>query len=213
MDPLQDAIAQLREVFARYPVRAVLEGCPHCRGDVSADHPDLFALSLRLGNTVGTHDDLKSFLPTLFAELVTSGELDETVVVGRLDGWREWPEDEREAVAGFLLASWSALLARYPAQLGSFRDAAGFLLAVQPMVATLEKFLQVWERTRTRPADRHLADTVDHWVHSGRELSPYVVAWLHRPHIRTRLYLAFSADPAAADADLFARAFDFLGTG
>jgi hypothetical protein len=213
MDPVQDALAHLREVFARYPVRAVLEGCPHCRGDVSTAHPDLFALSLRLGNTVGTHEDLKSFLPALFAELVSSGKLDETIVVGRLDGWREWPEDEQEAVDAFLLACWSALLRRHPAQLGSFYHAADFLLAVQQVYSTVERFLRVWEVTRTRPADRHLADAVEHWVYSDRAFSPFVVAWLHRPHIRTRLYLAFSVDPAAVDADAFARAFDFLGTG
>lgn len=209
---MEDAVARLREVFARYPVRPVLEGCPHCRGDVSTAHPDLFALSLRLGNTVGTHEDLKSFLPALLAELVRSDELDETIVLGRLDGWRAWPEDEQEAVEGFLLAGWRALLRHYPARLGSFSDAADFLLAVQPAYATPAIFLRTWEETRTRAANRHLADTVEHWVHSGRELSPLVVAWLHRPHIRTRLYLAFSADPAGPDADLYARAFDFLGT-
>jgi hypothetical protein len=201
---------RLRAVFSRYPVREVLEGCPCCVGDVVSADADLFALSLRLGNTVGTHDDLKSFLPALFESLVSTNELDEAVVVGRLDGWREWPQEEQDAVDEFLLAAWSALLRRYPAELGSFREAADFLRAVQPVYVSLERFLHVWENVRTRPADLHLAETVEHWVFSRGELNPLVVAWLHRPHIRIRLFLAFSTAPNEPDADTFAEAYDFL---
>jgi hypothetical protein len=77
---LTAAVARLREAFARYPRRAVLDGCPHCRGRVPVDDHDLFALTIGLGSTVGGRDDVKSLLPILLERLATSGELDPTIV-------------------------------------------------------------------------------------------------------------------------------------
>ena len=53
----------LRAAFAGYPVRDVLPGCPCCKGDVRWAEHDPLALSISLGNTIGTADDLKLYCP------------------------------------------------------------------------------------------------------------------------------------------------------
>ena len=112
---LAAAVARLREAFARYPRRAVLDGCPHCRGPVPVDDRDLFSLTISLGNTVGSREDVKALLPMLLERLVTSMELDPGIVLGKLphEKWRAWPRAEQDAVDGYLDAVWRSLLAEY----------------------------------------------------------------------------------------------------
>ncbi|MEV0430545.1 hypothetical protein [Micromonospora sp. NPDC050495] len=126
---LAAAIAGVQEAFASYPRRALLEGCPHCRGSVLVDERDLFSLTISLGNTVGSREDVKSLLPVLFERLVTSDELDPSIVLGTLwrEEWRTWPGAEQDAIDRYLEAVWRSLLADYPSQLGSFLDAVTFL--------------------------------------------------------------------------------------
>jgi hypothetical protein len=119
---LTEALARIETAFAAYPRRAVLEGCPHCRGDVSVADHDLFSLTIRLGNTVGTEADVKALLPTLLKSLVTTGELDPGIVLGKVSP--SWPAEEREAVDGFLDAVWQEL------PIGAFYDVETFLAAV-----------------------------------------------------------------------------------
>jgi len=119
---LAEAIARIETVFAAYPRRAVLEGCPHCRGDVRVEDHDLFSLTIRLGNTVGTEADVKALLPMLLRSLVTTGELDPGIVLGKVSP--SWPAQEREAVDRFLDAVWSEL------PIGAFYDMEAFLDAV-----------------------------------------------------------------------------------
>jgi hypothetical protein len=119
---LAEAIVRVEAVFAAYPRRAVLEGCPHCRGDVKVADHDLFSLTIRLGNTVGTEADVKALLPTLLKSLVTTDELDPGIVLGKVAP--TWPAEEREAVDRFLDAVWPEL------PIGAFHDAETFLAAV-----------------------------------------------------------------------------------
>ena len=76
---------------------------------------DLYALTISLGNTVGTRDDVKSLLPMLLERLVATGELDPGIVLGKLprEQWRTWPGHEA-AIDGYLDAVWRSLLAEYP---------------------------------------------------------------------------------------------------
>ncbi len=119
---LTEALAQIETVFAAYPRRAVLEGCPHCRGDVRVADHDLFWLTIKLGNTVGTEADVKALLPTLLQSLVTTGELDPGIVLGKV--LPTWPAEERAAVDRFLDAVWQEL------PIGAFYDTEAFLAAV-----------------------------------------------------------------------------------
>ena len=115
------AMAQLRDAFVRYPGRAVLDGCPHCRGPVPVDDHDLFSLAIGLGNTVGSRDDLKHLLPLLLERMVTSMELDPAIVLGKLprERWRTWSDSEQDAIDGYLNTVWRSLLATYPSPGGS----------------------------------------------------------------------------------------------
>ncbi|MGW4475421.1 hypothetical protein ACWENQ_37625 [Nonomuraea sp. NPDC004354] len=205
------AVGRLREVFARYPRRAVLDGCPHCRGSVLVDEHDLFSLTISLGNTVGTDDDVKSLLPLLLERLVTGNELYASMVLGLLVrlGWRAWPAAEREAVGGYLMAVWRSLLAKYPPQVGSFGDTAEFLSVVGEFTDSVSLFLDGWDAIRGPAADRHLADLVTGWVR-GVHLPAAVLTWLHRDRVRERLYSAFERDHDMPWADDLARAYDVL---
>jgi hypothetical protein len=149
------AVARLQEAFAWYPRRAVLEGCAHCRGSVPVDDHDLFSLTISLGNTVGSRDDLKSLLPMLLERMVTSTELDPAIVLGKLprEQWRTWPEAEQGAIDSYLDAVWRSVLAEYPSQVGSFLDSATFLDAVVAAGESVGRFLDIWEVSR-RPNRR-----------------------------------------------------------
>ena len=187
---LHAAVAQLQEAFVRYPGRAMLESCPHCRGSVPVDDHDLSSLTISLGNTVGSRDDLKSLLPLLLERMVTSTELDPAIVFGKLprEQWRTWPEAEQDALDGYLDAVWRSLLATYPSQIGSFLDPTTFLDAVVAGGESVDRFLDAWDVTLSSAADRHLADTVnglnfaDRWPNT-------LAAWLRRETVRDRLYV------------------------
>jgi hypothetical protein len=205
------AIAQLREAFVRYPGRAVLDGCPHCRGPVPVDDHDLFSLAISLGNTVGSRDDLKSLLPLLLERMVTSTELDPAIVLGKLprERWRTWPEAEQDAIDGYLDAVWRSLLATYPSQVGSFLDPTTFLDAVVAGGENVTRFLDIWDLTLSSAADRHLADTVNGLNFADRRPAT-LAAWLRRETVRDRLYRAFERDHAMSWGDDLARAYDLV---
>jgi hypothetical protein len=193
MDPaLAKAIADIEAMFAGYPRRAVLEGCPHCVGDVRVEDHDLFSLTIRLGNTIGTEADVKALLPTLLRNLVTGDELDPGIVLGKVAP--SWLEPERLAVERFLDVVWQRLLAEFPPNLGAFHDVPTFLRAVP----NPDHFLASWPHGSA--PDRHLA--------------AYVLAttddWAHRNEVRDRLLEAFERDQDEPWADEFAVAHDFV---
>jgi len=209
---LGDAVRRLREAFADYPARPVLEGCPHCRGTVVVADEDLFNLSLRLGNTVGTYADLKSYLPAMLEDLATGGDLDESIVLGRLHdrpGWETWPDAEREAITAYLHTVWRVLLSAYPARAGAFRDSYTFLRAMNGLYPDIGPFLREWDAVRTPDADRHLAAFVDSWTYR-QDFPAAAVTWMRLPEVRDRLFQAFIADPDGPAADEYASAYDLL---
>ncbi|MEU5950258.1 hypothetical protein ABZ793_32600 [Micromonospora sp. NPDC047465] len=208
---LSVAVAGLQEVFARYPRRAMLEGCPHCRGPVPVDDHHLFSLTISLGNTVGNRDDLKSLLPLLLERMVSSTELDPAIVLGKLprEQWRTWPEAEQGSIDGYLDAVWRSLLATYPSQVGSFFDPATFLDAVMAGGESVERFLDVWDVMLGSAADRHLAATVNGLDFAGRRPTA-LAAWLRRESVRDRLFRAFERDHAMSWGDDLARAYDLV---
>ncbi|MET7866344.1 hypothetical protein [Micromonospora taraxaci] len=210
-DDLTVALARLRDAFARYPRRAVLDGCPHCKGDVLVDEHDLFSLTISLGNTVGSRDDLKSLLPVFLESLVVSEDLHPGIILGKLprEEWRTWPQDEQEAIDAYLDAVWRSLLARHPPRLGAFEDAATFLDAARAAGEPVERFLDVWDATPTSSADRHLAEMVSRLDVVKRKPS-LLGDWLRREAVRDRLHRAFERDHDSAWADDFARAYDLL---
>jgi hypothetical protein len=212
VDEVHASLRRVREAFSRYPRRPMLDGCPHCRGAVTVAEHDLYSLSITIGNTVGTLDDLKALLPTLLERLVTDTELDPEIVFGKLAGrndWRGWPSTEYAAVDGYLRAVWRSLLTDYPSRLGAVSDATTFLDAAAPLYAGPDTFLTVWDGTNEPSADRHLAVLVLAWS-AGWQHEPSVVAWLRRPATQERLLHAFERDHESPWADELARAYDML---
>ncbi|HLL65163.1 MAG TPA: hypothetical protein VK453_05385 [Micromonosporaceae bacterium] len=210
---LPAAVAHLREVFARYPRRAVLDGCPHCRGSVSVADHDLYSLTISLGNTVGDTADVKSLLPMLLERLVSSTELDANIVLGKLprEQWRTWPDVEQRAVEAYLDAVWRSLLAAYPSQVGSFTDPTDFLDAVAVAGQSIDRYLDVWDLADGSAADRHLAETVTGGK-GGASEHRSLDRWLQRESVRARLERALERDLDRPWAGDLALAHDFLRT-
>jgi hypothetical protein len=211
-EELAATLTRLDQAFATYPRRAVLDGCPHCRPSTPVDEQDLFSLTIRLGNTVGSRDDVKSLLPLLLENLVTSNELDPGIVLGKLaqEEWRGWPPAEQQAVDQYLDAVWRCLLAEFPSRLGAFVDAAEFLDAVTQTGDSIDRFLAVWSTILGPAADRHLALLVNELDFAARQRDTTVIAWLCRATIRDRLLAAFERDHNAVWADDLASAYDVL---
>jgi len=206
------AVARLREVFARYPRRAVLEGCPHCRGPVLVDDHDLFALTISLGNTVGGREDVKSLLPLLLERIATSAELDPAILLAKLphESWRTWPEPEQNAIDRYLDTVWWSLLAAYPSRFAAFPDAVTFLGAAAATGESIGRFLDTWDEAVGPAPDRHLAELVNGFNFAARKPSA-VRDWLRRETVRDRLRRAFERDHDRSWADDLARAHDLAG--
>jgi hypothetical protein len=204
-------LARLDRAFAPYPRRAVLDGCPHCRPSTPVDEHDLFSLTIRLGNTVGNREDVKSLLPLLLERLVTSHELDPDIVLSKLvqEQWRTWPSAKQQAVEEYLDAVWRSLLTEFPSRTGAFVDAAIFLDAANMTGGSIDPFLAAWNTTLCPAADQHLALLVNGHGFADRRRK-VVTAWLCREAIRDRLLTAFERDHNAAWADDLARAYDIL---
>ena len=210
-EELAVVLARVEEVFASYPRRAVLDGCPHCRPATPVDEHDLCSLSLRLGGTVGGRDDVKSLLPLLFERMVTSGELDGSIVLSTVakEEWRSWPAAEQQAIKDYLDAVWRSLLKEFPSRIGAFPDAATFLEAAAMTGDGIEKYLAVWDATFVPAADRHLAQLVtEHDFADARRKS--LTVWLCREEVADRLISAFERDHDAEWADDLATASDIL---
>jgi hypothetical protein len=121
-----------------------------------------------------------------------------------------WPPDHRDALDRYLHAVWKALLARYPAEVGGFPDAAGFLRAVAPLYKErLVTFPQMWRAINPPAADRHLADLVLAWA-GGAELPPPIMAWLRRPVVRGFVFLAYVRGRESPWSATLARAYEML---
>ena len=208
---LAEAIEGLYDAFGRYPLRQIIEGCPHCVGD--EDQADLHVTPLReltdrdLGRfafktmtTWGDTDDFRHFLPRLL-ELVRCGgrdAIDLDLVLGKLSiaRWQRWPGNEQAAIRNFLMALWDFSLsaddARYGAEdlldalaRGGF-DQSPFLAALShdPSERTLLRVARMCRSAASGPG----------------YLQP-VRAWLASPATRDMLeagfFLASSADVAA----------------
>ncbi|MFC5287875.1 hypothetical protein ACFPM7_12505 [Actinokineospora guangxiensis] len=208
---LAEAAARLERVFAAYPRRPVLDGCPHCRGPQVVDEGNLHSLTIRLGNTVGDRHDVKSLLPLLFGRASTADCLDAGALLSKLpdNEWRTWPVEEQRAVEEYLDAVWQALLAEYPARTGAFTDSTAFLAAAADARMDVSGYLTRWDSTHGQAADRHLAELVGAFTFVRRK-STAVQDWLLREATRERLLIAFDRDSAEPWGEDLAWAYDLL---
>ena len=198
---LVPAIEALYEAFHPYPLRPIVEGCPHC---VSAeDQADLHGAPLRALtadalrryafkalSTWGDVDDLRHFLPRLL-ELTLDGGYDAIDLNGVIDKleyahWRSWPPTEQQAIERFLAALWTDALAY-----DSDRHPADELLAILARThSDLSPFLAAWSTKPTEPALRQLAQ-VCAALGNRPTVLPQVRRWLAKPATRALLEAGF----------------------
>ncbi|CND78007.1 Uncharacterised protein [Mycobacterium tuberculosis] len=160
---------------------------------------------------MGGREDVKSLLPLLFERMVTSGELDGSIVLSTLtkEQWRHWPSAEQRAIDDYLDAVWRSLLSQFPSRIGAFLNAATFLQAAATTGDSIGKYLAVWDTIPDPAADRHLAQLVnEHDFADARRGG--LTAWLCREVTIDRLISAFERDHDAAWADDLAMAYDLL---
>jgi hypothetical protein len=173
------AVAELYGVFAQYPLRAPVEGCPHCVSpeyqalleaqplrEIDAEHLDLYASKAM--TTWGCVDDFRHFLPRIL-DLAALGQLGVwlATVTGKLRyaEWRTWPVEEQQAIETYLMALWRRTLGRYAAR---FERAPGPYSAEDVLVALaaaddeMQPFLEEWDALarQTEAAVAHLAEFI-----------------------------------------------------
>lgn len=147
---LTQAHASLAVVFAKYPMRGTVDGCPCCVS--AADHAELRSGNLRryafkAMTTWGDEADFKHFLPALLLALtpnsdyypgtVHEGACDLHCFAGKLAyaQWRTWPAAEQQAVQDCLRAWWLVCLALLQQEFAEFlagRSAEGWGNSVGP---------------------------------------------------------------------------------
>lgn len=172
---LPEAIEDLYQAFASYPLRQDIPACSCCTSpdQISKlfskplrelDEEQLDHFAFKATTTWGELEDYKHFLPRI---LELAGESSKSfelgfeiwVIAGKLkdNGWTDWPAPEREALETWFMALWEDILSRYrPGWDG--RDDIDFLAHAAGAIDDLSPFLDKWTASRELPALLLLAD-------------------------------------------------------
>jgi hypothetical protein len=114
-ESLKSSIENLYQVFAKYPLKEKIEGCPCCVGKrdnrVLHSKPlrklmaeDLSYFAAKSMTTFGDEDDFKHFLPRLFEILIYDDfDFNEEILFGKLDyaQWQNWDIKEKITIENF----------------------------------------------------------------------------------------------------------------
>lgn len=213
---LSQAIEGLYETFSRYPLKAHVDGCPHCTTD--EDHARIHKRTLRelsgddLGRyafkaltTWGGNDDFRHFLPRLFELVVRDPKfyVNTEIVIGKLDcgGWSKWPTDEREAIQNYLYTVWTAILESTTFTI----DVETWLACLVSAFDTAKPALEMWSKNSTPMATGRLIEFVRHsfptlsknrkignaFIDANSCAHAEVLAWLTSPEVVQRLEKCF----------------------
>ncbi|WP_327189464.1 hypothetical protein [Streptomyces xinghaiensis] len=172
---LRDALGALDAAFAPLTARQfTVEGCTYCYppswlealGRPAHLVPEEMISSV--ASEVPSHwDDFttlyRRMTPRIVRLLVTGRlHVDHGLIASRLlkAGWRDWSAAEREALEEVWHAWWRSALSTYP----GVEPVTGPLETIAVCTGTTAPWLDVWARTRTEAADRHLHDTLDDWL-------------------------------------------------
>jgi hypothetical protein len=194
------------DVFAYVPRPERVDGCPHCvepgaeRCLLAVPVGSIEAAALRRYaakalTTWGGVAEFRYFLPRLLecAAADDFGHPDPEIVFGKLGsaGWRDWQEEERDAVAGFLGAWWSETLRRYPAR----PPVDTVVCAVAATGVDPGPFLHAWGRLESEAAIRHLHDFALSGLSGGRLTNAF---WDRRGPAYRQVLAWLTGGPAAA---------------
>jgi hypothetical protein len=156
-EPLKNSIENLYQVFAKYPLKTKIQGCPHCISDDADDvlhskplrkllPEDLSFYAGKALTTFGDEEDFKHFLPRMF-ELMSEGKavcvFGEEILIGKLEcaNWLEWNTVEQSAVEEFLIE-----LIRYSSDFDEENHylTKTFLVGVGDVVEDITPYLNLW---------------------------------------------------------------------
>lgn len=202
------AVEELYRVFARYPARPGMEGCPCCTTDedkaelASAPLRELSArqiqrFAFKAITTWGEVEDYKHYLPRIL-ELAAEPDpehdigLEPWLIAGKLkgNGWDGWPAPERKALEAWFIAFWEDILAHYRPGWDGYDDLQ-FLENVAEAFDDLSPFLDRWADNVTLPALLMLADFI---VNELGDLMQAKGEWRNIP--RRQALTAWFSDPA-----------------
>jgi hypothetical protein len=202
LNGLNEAVRALYDAFASRSRRAEIEfdACDHCVSpeearalartplrDIDAGVLSTFILNAS-SETWGTADDLWYYLPRIL-ELVATGEFHSYDLWSLFSvmglRWRDWPQDQREAVGRYMSALWQAALAGYwhPVKL----SVVEVLEAAADLGLPADSYLREWETHASEASVLHLAWLIRHRPKPSAEWSRQVDRWLSGPAPRSLL--------------------------
>ena len=156
-EPLKNSIENLYRVFAKYPLKEKIEGCPCCVNkkdnrilhskplrQLSAE--DLSYYGAKALTTFGDEDDFKHFLPRLF-EVISQGESScyygEEILIGKLEyaKWQNWNQIEKSAIENFFTE-----LIRFASNFDKERAylTETYLVGIANAVEDITPYLNLW---------------------------------------------------------------------
>ncbi len=216
---LQTAIEKLYDAFSSYPLRAPVESCPCCvtsedkKRLVSKplrqlEEDDLRRYSTKAMTTWGDKNDFKHFLPRIL-DLLATGHLlgsGADFLPNKLNyaEWQMWPEDEKNAIQGFLLALWNFVLDG--GRTGDVAD--NWIDSISQVVSDLAPFLQAWEQNNSAEAYDLLLDFC-----AGYDMSPrasQVQSWMKSDQLLQLFEKRFDEAENEEQSDVFAQIVDAL---
>jgi hypothetical protein len=202
LNGLNEAVRALYDAFASRSRRAEIEfdACDHCVSpeearalartplrDIDAGVLSTFILNAS-SETWGTADDLWYYLPRIL-ELVATGEFHSYDLWSLFSvmglRWRDWPQDQQEAVGRHMSALWQAALAGYwhPVKL----SVVEVLEAAADLGLPADSYLREWETHASEASVLHLAWLIRHRPKPSAEWSRQVDRWLSGPAPRSLL--------------------------
>jgi hypothetical protein len=157
-ETLRASVERLYHVFEKYPLRSMIEGCPHCisakDGKQIHSRPlrllssdDLELYSFKAMTTWGDEQDFRHFLPRIF-ELIAFDDkfsVDIEIVFDKLPygKWRKWPVDEQHAIEEYFRALWLRVLS-IPQH---FLSVDSCICGIAQAVDNIRPYLTDWRRS------------------------------------------------------------------
>jgi hypothetical protein len=210
---LRDAIENLYETFASYPLRDDTNACPCCHS--ASDEQRVHAKPLRklsqddlreyAADAIfvwGDANDFKHFLPRIFELTVAYGDgfEDPQVVIGKLyhAEWKCWPDVEQQSVERFLKAAWECVLNAEPHEYCE-SEIEDWLCGLARAGSHVPPYLATWLEMETDNARLNLAafladagfvnpnlDAHSYWG-DRRESFAEVAAWVRSDAVKARM--------------------------
>jgi hypothetical protein len=204
---LPEAVEALYQVFSRYPLAALVKGCPHCVFDEDnvlihsaplrvLTHEALEKYAWKALSTWGDSHDYRHFLPRLF-ELQAQSTLEPVeveIAFGKLPygGWHNWPEDEQEAIRQYYMALWRDVLGNRSVDDDLVNtEASSYLCAFVRSGEALEPYLSVWSEGDWKHKQDHFRAAVDRFSAFLRDEGRLAGAfWEPKPSAKLREWFA-----------------------